>query len=75
MALRKKFTNFAARYGPQQRSIYMMGLSFIATLAAFIIIKNLIVPFTHVMHLAAQAGVRYAMQNPSSYVHTNKKKE
>lgn len=29
------------------------------------------VAFTHVMHLAAQAGVRYAMQNPSSYVHSN----
>ncbi|KAG2243119.1 hypothetical protein Bca52824_095036 [Brassica carinata] len=26
-----------------------------------------LVPFTHVMHLAAQAGVRYAMDNPSSY--------
>lgn len=30
-----------------------------------------VVPFTHVMHLAAQAGVRYAMQNPKSYVHSN----
>ncbi|XP_022886317.1 UDP-glucuronate 4-epimerase 3-like [Olea europaea var. sylvestris] len=30
-----------------------------------------IVAFTHVMHLAAQAGVRYAMENPSSYVHSN----
>ncbi|KAL1546472.1 UDP-glucuronate 4-epimerase 3, variant 2 [Salvia divinorum] len=30
-----------------------------------------IVPFTHVMHLAAQAGVRFAMENPSSYVHSN----
>nr|GMC60752.1 UDP-glucuronate 4-epimerase 3 [Ipomoea batatas]GMC77486.1 UDP-glucuronate 4-epimerase 3 [Ipomoea batatas]GMD61451.1 UDP-glucuronate 4-epimerase 3 [Ipomoea batatas]GMD65071.1 UDP-glucuronate 4-epimerase 3 [Ipomoea batatas]GMD75142.1 UDP-glucuronate 4-epimerase 3 [Ipomoea batatas] len=30
-----------------------------------------IVQFTHVMHLAAQAGVRYAMENPSSYVHSN----
>ncbi|XP_042506449.1 UDP-glucuronate 4-epimerase 3-like [Macadamia integrifolia] len=30
-----------------------------------------IVAFTHVMHLAAQAGVRYAMQNPGSYVHSN----
>lgn len=30
-----------------------------------------IVPFTHVMHLAAQAGVRYAMENPQSYVHSN----
>ncbi|KAK6947643.1 NAD(P)-binding domain [Dillenia turbinata] len=30
-----------------------------------------VVPFTHVLHLAAQAGVRYAMQNPSSYVHSN----
>ncbi|KAL3624494.1 UDP-glucuronate 4-epimerase 3 [Castilleja foliolosa] len=30
-----------------------------------------IVPFTHVVHLAAQAGVRYAMENPSSYVHSN----
>uniref|UniRef100_A0A2P2ILX2 UDP-D-glucuronate 4-epimerase n=1 Tax=Rhizophora mucronata TaxID=61149 RepID=A0A2P2ILX2_RHIMU len=26
---------------------------------------------THVMHWAAQAGVRYAMQNPKSYVHSN----
>uniref|UniRef100_A0A1D1YRJ1 UDP-glucuronate 4-epimerase n=1 Tax=Anthurium amnicola TaxID=1678845 RepID=A0A1D1YRJ1_9ARAE len=30
-----------------------------------------VVPITHVMHLAAQAGVRYAMRNPSSYVHSN----
>ncbi|VFQ79259.1 unnamed protein product [Cuscuta campestris] len=30
-----------------------------------------IVPFTHVLHLAAQAGVRYAMQNPLSYVSSN----
>ncbi|XP_042501339.1 UDP-glucuronate 4-epimerase 1-like [Macadamia integrifolia] len=30
-----------------------------------------IVPFTHIMHLAAQAGVRYAMENPDSYVHSN----
>ncbi|XP_023554466.1 UDP-glucuronate 4-epimerase 2-like [Cucurbita pepo subsp. pepo] len=30
-----------------------------------------LVKFTHVMHLAAQAGVRYAMQNPSSYVQSN----
>ncbi|KAL3834592.1 hypothetical protein ACJIZ3_009328 [Penstemon smallii] len=30
-----------------------------------------IVQFTHVMHLAAQAGVRYAMKNPGSYVHSN----
>lgn len=30
-----------------------------------------VVAFTHVMHLAAQAGVRYAMVNPSSYIHSN----
>ncbi|XWS09213.1 hypothetical protein CRYUN_Cryun40dG0066200 [Craigia yunnanensis] len=30
-----------------------------------------VVPFTHVLHLAAQAGVRYAMQNPQSYVSSN----
>ncbi|CAH8337177.1 unnamed protein product [Eruca vesicaria subsp. sativa] len=30
-----------------------------------------VVLFTHVMHLAAQAGVRYAMQNPGSYVNSN----
>ncbi|XP_030547669.1 UDP-glucuronate 4-epimerase 6 [Rhodamnia argentea] len=30
-----------------------------------------VVPFTHVLHLAAQAGVRYAMQNPQSYVASN----
>ncbi|KAJ4978657.1 hypothetical protein NE237_009437 [Protea cynaroides] len=30
-----------------------------------------VVVFTHVKHLAAQAGVRYAMENPSSYVHNN----
>jgi UDP-glucuronate 4-epimerase len=27
--------------------------------------------FTHVLHLAAQAGVRYATKNPYSYVHAN----
>ncbi|KAJ6420845.1 hypothetical protein OIU84_028255 [Salix udensis] len=30
-----------------------------------------IVPFTHILHLAAQAGVRYAMLNPQSYVSSN----
>ncbi|KAL3637623.1 UDP-glucuronate 4-epimerase 6 [Castilleja foliolosa] len=30
-----------------------------------------IVPFSHILHLAAQAGVRYAMQNPLSYIHSN----
>lgn len=30
-----------------------------------------LVQVTHVMHLAAQAGVRYAMQNPGSYIHSN----
>ncbi|CAM8987890.1 unnamed protein product [Rhodiola kirilowii] len=30
-----------------------------------------VVSFTHVLHLAAQAGVRYAMQNPQSYVASN----
>ncbi|KAL1358262.1 UDP-glucuronate 4-epimerase 6 [Arachis hypogaea] len=30
-----------------------------------------VVPFTHILHLAAQAGVRYAMQNPQSYVASN----
>ncbi|KAK9664538.1 hypothetical protein RND81_14G049700 [Saponaria officinalis] len=30
-----------------------------------------IVAFTHVLHLAAQAGVRYAMENPQSYVASN----
>eukprot|EP00252_Welwitschia_mirabilis_P000060 TRINITY_DN10037_c0_g1_i1.p1 TRINITY_DN10037_c0_g1~~TRINITY_DN10037_c0_g1_i1.p1 ORF type:complete len:438 (+),score=59.05 TRINITY_DN10037_c0_g1_i1:418-1731(+) len=30
-----------------------------------------VVPFSHVMHLAAQAGVRYAMENPMSYVQSN----
>ncbi|KAG9129655.1 hypothetical protein Leryth_017738 [Lithospermum erythrorhizon] len=30
-----------------------------------------IVPFTHILHLAAQAGVRYAMQNPMSYINSN----
>ncbi len=27
--------------------------------------------FTHVLHLAAQAGVRYAVKNPAAYVHSN----
>ena len=27
--------------------------------------------FTHVLHLAAQAGVRYALQNPLSYTRSN----
>lgn len=30
-----------------------------------------VVRFTHVLHLAAQAGVRYAMENPQSYVSSN----
>ncbi|GAB4857017.1 UDP-glucuronate 4-epimerase 3 [Ancistrocladus abbreviatus] len=29
------------------------------------------VAFTHVMHLAAQAGVRYAMKSPDTYIHSN----
>lgn len=33
-----------------------------------LIIKNSI---THVVHLAAQAGVRYSLENPSSYVNSN----
>ncbi|KVH90070.1 UDP-glucuronate 4-epimerase 5-like [Cynara cardunculus var. scolymus] len=30
-----------------------------------------LVHFTHVLHLAAQAGVRYAMINPNSYIKSN----
>ncbi|XP_050217965.1 UDP-glucuronate 4-epimerase 6 [Mercurialis annua] len=30
-----------------------------------------VVPFTHILHLAAQAGVRYAIQNPQSYINSN----
>jgi UDP-glucuronate 4-epimerase len=30
-----------------------------------------VVPFTHVLHLAAQAGVRHALVDPMSYVRTN----
>nr|KYP57016.1 UDP-glucuronate 4-epimerase 6 [Cajanus cajan] len=30
-----------------------------------------VVAFTHILHLAAQAGVRYAMHNPQSYVTAN----
>ncbi|KAI3522508.1 hypothetical protein L1887_00343 [Cichorium endivia] len=30
-----------------------------------------LVHFTHVLHLAAQAGVRYAMVNPNSYIRSN----
>ncbi|PWA47898.1 hypothetical protein CTI12_AA016270 [Artemisia annua] len=30
-----------------------------------------LVRFTHVLHLAAQAGVRYAMVNPDSYIKSN----
>jgi nucleoside-diphosphate-sugar epimerase len=30
-----------------------------------------LVQITHVMHLAAQAGVRYAMESPGSYVRSN----
>jgi hypothetical protein len=30
-----------------------------------------VMPFTHVLHLAAHAGVRYAMENPVAYVHSN----
>ncbi|XP_066373306.1 UDP-glucuronate 4-epimerase 1-like [Miscanthus floridulus] len=30
-----------------------------------------IVPFTHVFHLVAHAGMRYATENPALYVHSN----
>ncbi|KAH7664685.1 UDP-glucuronate 4-epimerase protein [Dioscorea alata] len=30
-----------------------------------------VAPFTHVLHLAAQAGVRYALRDPASYVRSN----
>jgi UDP-glucuronate 4-epimerase len=30
-----------------------------------------LVKFTHVAHMAAQAGVRYALENPLSYIHSN----
>lgn len=30
-----------------------------------------LVKFTHVVHLAAQAGIRYALKNAASYVHSN----
>ncbi|WOL16775.1 hypothetical protein Cni_G25563 [Canna indica] len=30
-----------------------------------------VVPFTHIVHLAAQAGVRHALEDPASYVHSN----
>lgn len=30
-----------------------------------------LIQFTHVLHLAAQAGVRYAVHNPLAYVHSN----
>ncbi|GBG84242.1 hypothetical protein CBR_g38213 [Chara braunii] len=30
-----------------------------------------LVQFTHVLHLAAQAGVRYAVKKPMTYVHSN----
>ncbi|XP_071691157.1 UDP-glucuronate 4-epimerase 3-like [Rutidosis leptorrhynchoides] len=38
-----------------------------------VLLKKLfeVVHFTHVMHLAAQAGVRYALENPNSYIHSN----
>ncbi|KAK8965084.1 UDP-glucuronate 4-epimerase 3 [Platanthera guangdongensis] len=28
-------------------------------------------PFSHILHLAAQDGVRHTIENPSSYVHSN----
>ncbi|KAJ4727140.1 UDP-glucuronate 4-epimerase 4 [Melia azedarach] len=53
------------------REVEFSLLKVISTTVA--LLKKLfdVVSFTHVMHLAAQAGVRYAMQNPSSYVHSN----
>nr|KAJ0226216.1 hypothetical protein LSAT_V11C100026690 [Lactuca sativa] len=30
-----------------------------------------IAPFSHILHLATQTGVRYAIQNPQSYVKSN----
>ncbi len=28
-------------------------------------------PITHICHLAARAGVRYSIENPDAYIHSN----
>lgn len=55
----------------------MLGDSDISVLNCDIVDKDLVLKtlqenaITHVVHLAAQAGVRYSLKNPQSYVHSN----
>ncbi|KAL2642295.1 hypothetical protein R1flu_009882 [Riccia fluitans] len=71
--------NFNKYYDPQlkrdrQKLLERHGIFIIeGDINDAVLLKELfdMIPFTHVMHLAAQAGVRYALENPNSYVHSN----
>jgi UDP-glucuronate 4-epimerase len=66
--------NFNAYYDPalkraRQRLLASRG---VAVLDAALLERLFAsVPFTHVLHLAAQAGVRHAMRAPQAYVSSN----
>lgn len=85
MALRRRgdgvlgFDNFNDYYDPslkrsRQKLLERSGIFVVeGDINDEALLKKLfdVVVFTHVMHLAAQAGVRYAMKNPQSYVNSN----
>ncbi|BAF25509.1 UDP-glucuronate 4-epimerase 6 [Oryza sativa Japonica Group] len=71
--------NFNAYYDPElkrarQRLLAGRGVLVLdADINDALLLEKLfdLVPFTHVLHLAAQAGVRYAMEAPQTYVASN----
>ncbi|XP_020589287.1 UDP-glucuronate 4-epimerase 1-like [Phalaenopsis equestris] len=85
LALRKRgdgvvgLDNFNSYYDPSLKKARQSLLSkhsiFIidGDITDHLLLSNLfrMISFSHILHLAAQAGVRYAIQNPSSYIHSN----
>lgn len=71
--------NFNDYYDPmlkreRARKLNAAGISFSETdICNDSFLKEILVEnkITHLVHLAAQAGVRYSLQNPEPYVHTN----
>lgn len=71
------FDNFNQYYDPQlkfDREKNLNGLRIIrGDLCNYFLLKEIIDEFrpTHIVHLAAQAGVRYSIENPKSYMDSN----
>jgi UDP-glucuronate 4-epimerase len=66
--------NFNAYYDPALKRVHqrLLAARGVAVLDAALLERVFAsVPFTHVLHLAAQAGVRHAMRASQAYVASN----